>query len=536
MVMNRFKNKHPYLFINIILLSILIPIFITIILVQKGNLLFTDDIWHHVNRFYGIYEGVKNGQFPVYIYPNIMNGAGYGAPLFYSDFFIFPFAMLQFIGVPHYVCLYIYAFTCLVVSVNIFYCLSRKIFKNNNLALLATLLFATNKYFIIEYFRRFALGEFTAIIFLLILGIGIYNLLEENYSKPQLIWIALWGLTLSHIISLAFALIGLLIILLFNVRKIKKINGFIKKSLIGLSLYLLLTAFFTLPFFEMFCSDSFVVSGFSKKPQDFALGFDEIFTLFHMNQTLLLTTLVLALFKPQHEDKLLLKRYENNFKNLSIIILILFLLMTKLTPWKHLEKIFAFIQFPWRLNVIITPMLALTSSYLLYTRISHSFFRKTIILIFCCLSLIMIPSAILQPPLNTNEIINDSWIGTEWFPSDTNYTNYSDFIVDEFGNNITYNRKNNELQIKFNAKNSDYYIVPLVYYKGYTATTEDNNTNLKVEKHKNGIKVYTEGYTGEITVSYKGTTLQKVSLIVSFSTFTIISGLLIVKTIKKREA
>jgi len=57
-----------------------------------------------------------------------------------------------------------------------------------------------------------------------------------------------------------------------------------------------------------------------------------------------------------------------------------------------------------------------------------------------------------------------------------------------------------------------------------------------VEKHKNGIKVYTEGYTGEITVSYKGTTLQKVSLIVSFSTFTIISGLLIVKTIKKREA
>jgi len=538
MVMKDLKEKHPYLFINIISLCVLIPLFLIVLLTTKGDLLFTDDIWHHINRFVGLYEAVKSGQFPVYIYPHLSNGVGCAAPTFYSDFFIFPFAMLQFLGIPHFICIYLYAFVCLLVSINVFYAFAIKILKNNNMSMLATLLFATNRYFVANVFKRFALGEFTATIFLLILGLGIYNLIKEDYSKPHLLLIAMLGLTLSHIISFALALIILLFVLIIKHKVIFSNKTFFKKTLTIIGLYVLLSAFFTLPFLEMMIADTYLVSSNPiALPSENALTINWFFSFYHVTPIFSLILLCLFLIPPKHEDKLLLREQEKTHKSITIVILILCVLMTDLAPWKYLEKVFGFIQFPWRLNVFIAPLISIVAAYLLTTRVSIPKFRTIFICVLCMLSTISIAAVILQKPHNTQTVIEHSWFGSEWYPSNTNYHNFKSSVVDDNNNEIDFKRNGYELNVEFDTNASDYYIVPLVYYKGYEAEikTTSGVTQLRVEKDQYGIKVHTKGMTGTVTVSYNGTWIQKFAPIVSLVSTIGIITFISIKTLKRKK-
>lgn len=46
------------------------------------------DISYHTNRIIAISEELKNGQFPILIHSNLLDGFGYANPLFYPELFI----------------------------------------------------------------------------------------------------------------------------------------------------------------------------------------------------------------------------------------------------------------------------------------------------------------------------------------------------------------------------------------------------------------------------------------------------------------
>ena len=62
------------------------------------NLPMGHDVVYHCMRLLNIAEEMKIGNpFPA-VYTFALNGMGYGAPLFYSDLFMYPFAALTALG------------------------------------------------------------------------------------------------------------------------------------------------------------------------------------------------------------------------------------------------------------------------------------------------------------------------------------------------------------------------------------------------------------------------------------------------------
>src|SRR5699024_8803818 len=60
------------------------------------------DVIYHSSRIINIATEMQNGNpFPL-VYTYALNGLGYGAPLFYCDWFLYPFAALNAMGLSIY--------------------------------------------------------------------------------------------------------------------------------------------------------------------------------------------------------------------------------------------------------------------------------------------------------------------------------------------------------------------------------------------------------------------------------------------------
>ncbi|MBQ9790469.1 MAG: hypothetical protein IJW24_02620 [Clostridia bacterium] len=481
-------------------------------------MILSNDIAHHLNRFIGIYEGIKSGQFPVYIYPHILNGATSSCPTFYPDIFLLPFALLQFLGVSATMCMYLYTFVSIIVLINVFFTLSNKIFKNATMARLATLLFMTNNYILGEYFKRFALGEFTALIFVIVLGLGVYNMLKEGYSKPWLLLVAMLGLLLSHSISFVLSLIALFVVVFINAKKLLTNKMFYAKTTVIIGLFLALSFTYLAPFIEMFVSDTFVISA---KPWTHTylntVSSQEFFSVSAIAPNFCLIPLVLFFIKPHHEDNLILRKQETSFKKLLIPLAIFILLLTDLFPWIYVDKILGSVQFPWRLNIFIIPIVSILGAYLFSTRVFNKAIKGALIAVLCIINISTTLPVLFAPNLNDSAYYGNG-IGQEWFPYGVDYTNFYDTVVDDSLSPVEFDRNNYDLHVEFDSTDaSDYYIVPIIYYKGYSATIEKDGkiNNLEIKKHEKGIQIFTNGETGHVTLNYDGTKIQKFAPLVS---------------------
>lgn len=99
----------------------------------------------------------------------------------------------------------------------------------------------------------------------------------------------------------------------------------------------------------------------------------------------------------------------------------------------------------------------------------------------------------------------------------------------------TFQKKGTEIQIEFEQNDNDTDLeLPLIYYKGYNASI--NEKQLEVYKTENGllgVKIK-DIKSGTIKVSYKGTTLARITKIISLTSF-IIFTIYIIKEVKHEK-
>ena len=117
-------------------------------------------------------------------------------------------------------------------------------------------------------------------------------------------------------------------------------------------------------------------------------------------------------------------------------------------------------------------------------------------------------------------------IGGEWLPEQVDslekVLEYSDKIVGDSGEEISFYRKKNEIHVSCKNMESSYMDVPFIYYKGYRAVSYDNEgekiEDLKVsgEGRHGFCRVYFTGKEeGKVVIAYKGTWAQKISYFIS---------------------
>lgn len=179
------------------------------------------DMYFHYGRLFNLGDGILNGSFPVRIHPLMFQGFGYMPSVFYSEFFLYPFALLGILGMSPIGC-----YKVLVICINFatagtaYYSFSR-LCRSGKLGLISALLYSLSAYRVVNLYTRASLGELMAAIFLPLLLLGMYHLFLGDSRKWFLAVLAFTALFQSHIITTEIA-IGFSI--LFGIRNIRKLR------------------------------------------------------------------------------------------------------------------------------------------------------------------------------------------------------------------------------------------------------------------------------------------------------------------------
>lgn len=164
------------------------------------------DIWFHLARIEGIKDGLLSGAFPVKIQPNWLSGYGFAVSTMYGEALLYIPGMLRMLGMPlqdAYTC---YLFMIIGGAVLISYFSFKKISGDPYIGLLGCALFSMSNYFIGSIWIRAGVGEYTAMIFLPLVILGLWELLfSESTSDKRYgwVWFALGytGMIQSHALS-----------------------------------------------------------------------------------------------------------------------------------------------------------------------------------------------------------------------------------------------------------------------------------------------------------------------------------------------
>lgn len=188
------------------ILSILILIFAASSIPTMGNIVYYGhDLEFHLNRIASLANELEQGQFPVRIYRDMLNGYGYATPLFYPDTFLYVPALLYIMKIPLGMCYQIYVFLINLCTVIFSYYCFKSIFNNSYLAgVTGAYLYVLAPYRLINIYTRAAVGEYTAMTFLPLIIMGawrVYSKDKSNIRDYGYIVIGLTGVFQSHIIS-----------------------------------------------------------------------------------------------------------------------------------------------------------------------------------------------------------------------------------------------------------------------------------------------------------------------------------------------
>lgn len=519
------NKKNTMIFILILTLLASIPVFI-FPGIKKG-----DDIYFHLSRISAISDNIKNHRF-IGVYSEYFNGYGYANGLFYPDLFLYIPAILKTLGMNIINSYKVFLILINFLSIFSIYITIKGISKNKYASILGSIIYAFAPYRLVDIYERAALGEALAFIFIPLIIYGIYEIIYKDKQKFYILTLGMTGLILSHIVSTYIMGIVLFILCLINIKKLLKENRIIY-LIISALITLLLTSYFILPMLEQMKSQIFYYSN-TPNITEFQLSKRTvpIYLLFlgipNLRKAILKKYWVPSgigiIFVYLIYKKIKTKK-TTDFINHTYRISIIFLLLTAIKPFWDIEiikKILYPIQFPWRLYMVPTLLLTISGSIL----ISKEESKKTIrnIFLISMISLIsMFVICIIPPRIKQIEEYDASY--AEYLPKEINkeYIKNRNIIITS-NNEVehSFTKKGTEMQIEYKQDSEDTYLeLPLIYYKGYKAY--DKKTEMETFKTENGllaIKINNKK-AGTINVSYKGTTLARITKITSLVSLTI---------------
>jgi len=355
---------------------LLIGLLCSIPLLFKMGLLF-DDGYFLYGRFNGIADGLKDGQFPVRIHPNTINGYGYAVSYFYPELFLYPFALLRCMGYSLRFVMYTMILAMNIGTAALSYYSVRRILNKDSIATFGAFLYSFSLYRLVDVYSRGAIAEVIAIMFLPLIVTGLYIVIVEAGSIIPLT-VGLFGLVNSHILSCEIVLIfGILLCIVCPKQVFKK--DCIIRILKSVGITFLLSAYFILPFLHMSTTDEFkVYAENAYETSNNMLSLTDLFSftcytngiinnnsMFGTRYTLGIVIVIssIAMFllafvvnRKQKDSGAKENKHIWKFTQISFVFgVIALFLSSELFPWERIENVggiirtvFCMVQFPWR--------------------------------------------------------------------------------------------------------------------------------------------------------------------------------------------
>lgn len=340
----------------------MIIVFVALILAlpmcsSKLNVYFDDGI-QHIARAYGTFQSIKEQG----LYPNIIssftNNFGYSWNLFYGSLSTFGIILINLICHSYITSYKIFTFIVLIFSGIFMYKFVFAVTQNKNTALLSGIIYLTFPYHLTDLYTRNALGEFVSFIFIPLVFLGLYNLLNNTENHYYLTFGAA-GLILTHNLSTLITAFFAIIYLIMHYKSLKETR--VKQALIlNIVFIVLITAFFWAPFLETKFSADYQVyekdaMASSKSVSSYALLIPQLFAT-NPNNTytfeLGIHIIVMLCFSVM-TIKLLDYKLKKQYIFALISGIISLVMATNIFPWKIMPSIILMIQFPWRMLAFV---------------------------------------------------------------------------------------------------------------------------------------------------------------------------------------
>lgn len=163
-----------------------------------------DDLCYHLARLEGIKDGILDGQIPVNILPEGLQGNGYLNAM-YPYLFLYIGAFLRIcrvsIGLSYKVLVFLSSVGAAVCA----YVAVKSMCKSRRSIILAVVLYTLMPYRFTNIFSRGDLGETLALVFWPLIIAGLYHVVMGERKRWYFLVIGLSGVLQSHILSAAFA-------------------------------------------------------------------------------------------------------------------------------------------------------------------------------------------------------------------------------------------------------------------------------------------------------------------------------------------
>lgn len=205
-----------------------------------------DDLCYHLARLEGLKDGILDGQIPVNILPEGLQGNGYMNAM-YPYLFLYIGAFLRICGVSLAFSYKVLIFLSNLASACCAYVAVKSMVKSRRSVILAVVLYTLMPYRFTNILSRGDLGETLALIFWPLVIAGLYHLIMGDRKKWYYLVIGFSGALQSHILSAAYVTaVCALTVLLYCVRiaRDKRYVELLKAA----GLTVLLNAWYIVPF------------------------------------------------------------------------------------------------------------------------------------------------------------------------------------------------------------------------------------------------------------------------------------------------
>ncbi|MCR4761951.1 MAG: hypothetical protein K5696_00325 [Lachnospiraceae bacterium] len=350
------------------------------------------DLIFHLTRIDALSQELRMGVFPVRMADEWVYGYSYPASVMYGDFLLYFPAALRIFGFR-----LMDSYKCYVFLINLLTACSstwcfHEIFGKKREALLLSLVYVTSTARLVAVFVRNAVGEYSAMMFIPIIGLGVWQIYMRNKEDKRLLvpqeifclGLGMAGVVCTHVLSTEMILVVLILLAFMLIRR--TVTPRVILNLLAAAAVCILTSlFFTVPFLDYYLHMDMRVQGPEARElligiQQSGIWIGELFSFFHspfgfsdrthIDDRFLLTpgpilmiTLAFALWQLLARG---VRKTDRRVTFLTVYAALVLLLSTDVLPWNSLIArtsfgiLFSQVQFLYRyVDIAVFPLVLL---------------------------------------------------------------------------------------------------------------------------------------------------------------------------------
>ena len=503
----------------------------------KDTVCIGHDTTFHLVRLCNLADGLAHGHFPVRAGGFSYNGYGAITSVFYPDIFLYPFALLMNAGASVQYAVNLFFIAVNAASAASMYAAAKRIFREDWTAVCASILYTLSIYRISDVFTRYAFGEMTAMVFLPLFLLGLYEAVLGDKRKWAQLGVSAACIYLSHMLSTlicALTAAGVCVLFIVKIVRERRLAAIVKAACLTGAL----CAFQLVPFIQ-YSLQGIGAAELAKDPAYAAIAPAQLFLLGEGEMSMdprdpslatfaleiglpLLLGAGLVLYTAATAEK---KEERNPFALLLVAAGSFFALMaTTMFPWSYVRVLTRglsdYLQFPWRFLMMTAVCFALAGGWGL-SKFARGHGEQMAAAALCVAALCALPT-ITDETLNADyiaygETVSPHLLYTEYtIPgTKTSPTKKQALLLDDGVTVTDYHKHSTEAVMQVQAPQGGTVTLPLFGYDGYRAELDGREIAWTLGENNRLKAELPVGAQGELRVWFAGKAIWRAAEAVS---------------------